>query len=196
MATYLRWDDEDKYYHLCASLEGAAGQVLWDAGPQVTNDSIIRLLQMRFGTELQAENRCCWDFAAGTVQIGDHLIHTFQSDRTDTCRHILVNEDYTVPPWNEANIPVRMLHPDSCCSASDWVVETHGIRPKVVTARTSLNRDQADVVARVCNYSDTSYNFKMDSFLGLAEPVSLGEKSATGAVQGKSAGKSAAGSAA
>jgi len=55
MARYLDWSDDDKYYHLCASLEGAAGQVLRDAGPQATTDSIIRLLQTRFGTELQAE---------------------------------------------------------------------------------------------------------------------------------------------
>ena len=55
MARYLDWTDEDQYYHLCASLEGAVGQVLWDAGPQATTDSIIRLLQTRFGTELQAE---------------------------------------------------------------------------------------------------------------------------------------------
>jgi len=55
MARYLEWTDEDQYYHLCASLEGAAGQVLWDAGLQATTGSIIRLLQTRFGSELQAE---------------------------------------------------------------------------------------------------------------------------------------------
>ena len=49
MARYLDWMDEDQYYHLCASLEGAAGQVLWDAGPQATTGSIIRLLWTRFG---------------------------------------------------------------------------------------------------------------------------------------------------
>jgi len=33
MARYLQWDQEDTYYHLCDSLEGATGEVLWDAGP-------------------------------------------------------------------------------------------------------------------------------------------------------------------
>jgi len=55
MARYLDWTDEDQYYHLCASLEGSAGQLLWDAGPQATRGSIIHLLQTRFGSELQAE---------------------------------------------------------------------------------------------------------------------------------------------
>jgi len=36
MARYLEWNEADRYYHLCACLEGTAGQVLWDAGPQAT----------------------------------------------------------------------------------------------------------------------------------------------------------------
>ena len=55
IARYLEWTEGDRYFHLCASLEGAAGQVLWVAGPQATTDSVIRLLQTRFGNELQAE---------------------------------------------------------------------------------------------------------------------------------------------
>jgi len=38
---YYQWGDEDCYYHLCASLEGAAGQVLWDASSQATTKDII-----------------------------------------------------------------------------------------------------------------------------------------------------------
>jgi len=41
--------------HLCASLNGIAGQVLWDAGPQATVADVIGLLRTRFGNELQAE---------------------------------------------------------------------------------------------------------------------------------------------
>jgi len=55
LAEYMRWDDTDRYYHLCASLDGTAGQVLWDAGPQPTVADVITLLRTRFGNELQAE---------------------------------------------------------------------------------------------------------------------------------------------
>jgi len=54
MADYLRWD-EGNFHHLCASLEGATGQVLWDVGPCATTTNIIRPLQTRFGMQLQAE---------------------------------------------------------------------------------------------------------------------------------------------
>jgi len=55
LAEYMRWDDTDRYYHLCASLDGIAGQVLWDAGPQPTVADVISLLRTRFGNELHAE---------------------------------------------------------------------------------------------------------------------------------------------
>jgi len=51
----MRWDDTGPYHHLCASLDGIAGQVLWDAGPQATVSDVITLLRTRFGNELQAE---------------------------------------------------------------------------------------------------------------------------------------------
>ena len=40
---------------MCASLDGIAGQVLWDAGSQPTVADVITLLRTRFGNELQAE---------------------------------------------------------------------------------------------------------------------------------------------
>jgi len=55
LAEYMQWDDTDHYYHLCASLDGIAGQVLWDAGPQASESDVITLLRTRFGNELQAE---------------------------------------------------------------------------------------------------------------------------------------------
>jgi len=56
MACYVQLDDEDMFHHLCASLKGAAGQVLWDIGPRATRADIVCLLQTRFGTQLQAEH--------------------------------------------------------------------------------------------------------------------------------------------
>jgi len=55
LAEYMQWNDTDRYYHLYASLNGIAGQVLWDAGPQATVTDVIGLLRTRFGNELQAE---------------------------------------------------------------------------------------------------------------------------------------------
>ena len=49
MASYLRWDEEDMFHHLCTSLEGAVGQVLWDIGPCVMTADIVHLLQTRLG---------------------------------------------------------------------------------------------------------------------------------------------------
>jgi len=55
MSQYLQWNEDDAMYHLCGCLEGAAGQVLLDLAMDATMADIIKLLQTRFGTKLQAE---------------------------------------------------------------------------------------------------------------------------------------------
>jgi len=55
MASYLQWDDENMFHHLCTRLEGAVGQVIWDSFPRATMADIVCHLQSRFGTQLLAE---------------------------------------------------------------------------------------------------------------------------------------------
>jgi len=45
LAVYLKWNEEDHFHHPCASLEGPAGQVLWELPPSVTTADLERLLQ-------------------------------------------------------------------------------------------------------------------------------------------------------
>ena len=42
-------------FHLRASLEGSAGQVLWDADKNLSVSGTIKILRARFGNEHQAE---------------------------------------------------------------------------------------------------------------------------------------------
>jgi len=56
MASYLQWDEEDMFHHICTNLEGAAGQVLWDISPRVTMANIVFLIQTRFGTQIWAQH--------------------------------------------------------------------------------------------------------------------------------------------
>ena len=57
-ADYMNWNESDRYHHLCACLDGVAGQILWDVGPDGTVAKIIALLKTRFGNELQSERFC------------------------------------------------------------------------------------------------------------------------------------------
>ena len=52
---YFRWDERDQLFHLRASLDGPAGQLLWDAPQCSTVEKVVQLLQSRFGTGNQAE---------------------------------------------------------------------------------------------------------------------------------------------
>jgi len=77
LAEYMRWDDTDRYYHLCASLDGIAGQVLWDAGPQPTVADVVALLRTRFGNELHAE-RFKAEIKARRCRTGESLQQLYQ----------------------------------------------------------------------------------------------------------------------
>ena len=52
---YYHWSERDVLCHLKASLDGDAGQVLWEIDQSATKDDIIRLLRNRFGNINQAE---------------------------------------------------------------------------------------------------------------------------------------------
>ena len=45
MADYMQWNESDRYHHLCACLDGVAGQILWDVGPDGTVAKITALLR-------------------------------------------------------------------------------------------------------------------------------------------------------
>ena len=110
----------------------------------LVSDAMDELLP---GSDWLAQNRSWWDFAAGTVYIGEKLVYTYQRERTDACRRIFVAESCTVPPRHEANIPACMIQQVRRSYASDWAMETRVIRPGVVTARALLDGDGVDVVA-------------------------------------------------
>jgi len=56
LAAYMKWNDRNRFHHLCASLQGPAGQVLWELPTNATMAQLERLLQTQFGMELQAES--------------------------------------------------------------------------------------------------------------------------------------------
>ena len=80
-AEYFSWKNKDRLFHLRASLEGAAGQILWDAGKTTTVEEIIRLLRARFGNENQAE-RFRAELRSRRRQKGESLQKLYQ----DICR--------------------------------------------------------------------------------------------------------------
>jgi len=54
-AEYFGWNTKDQLFHLKASLDGTAGQVLWDIPENITVERLIDILRNRFGTQNQAE---------------------------------------------------------------------------------------------------------------------------------------------
>jgi len=77
---YYAWDDRERLCHLRASLEGPAGQVLWDAGQQSSVDGVITLLKNRFGS-LNEEERYRSELKARRRRRGESLQSVYQDIR-------------------------------------------------------------------------------------------------------------------
>jgi len=77
---YYDWDDREKLCHLRASLEGPAGQVLWDAGQQTSVEEVIILLKNRFGS-LNEEERYRSELKARRRRRGEPLQAVYQDIR-------------------------------------------------------------------------------------------------------------------
>ena len=55
MANYYGWTSDDRVFHLTTSLDGAAGQLLWELSQSPTEAEVRRLLNSRFGHSDQQE---------------------------------------------------------------------------------------------------------------------------------------------
>jgi transposase InsO family protein len=117
ISTYLHWKKCDRLFHLRASLEGAAGQILWDAGPQTSADEIIRLLRSRFGNSNQAER-----FRAELKARRRKKNESLQSLYNDICKLLalafpgpsnittaLVGRDAFLDALSDQNLRIRVL---------------------------------------------------------------------------------------
>jgi len=113
------------------------------------------------GREWLVKNKAKWDFAASTISFGDRVVHAYWRTLGRVCRRVTVSENCVIPAQQEANIPVGIPHP-----SSDWAIEPRQLKSRVMMAQTLLSDGHNQLVARVCNYWDESYQLKANSFLG------------------------------
>jgi len=83
-----------------------------------------------------------WDFASGTVTLGDRCIKVHLRHRNGICRRVVVASDCIVPTKHEANVLVRMEDDGLTLPPYDWAIEPQGLGPNVMTARTPFSDSQ------------------------------------------------------
>jgi len=112
-----------------------------------------------------------WDFADGTVTLGDHCIKVHCRHRAGICRRIVVAHDCVIPTKHEATVTIRMEDDGIPLPPSDWAVEPQNLGPGVMAARTLFSDSQSQLVARVLNNSLQPMSLRANSFLSTAELV-------------------------
>ena len=125
------------------------------------------------GSDWLEANGAKWDFATGTLQLGDCEIRAYRRTLGKMCRQVTVAEDIVVPARHEVNVPVEMTDRNIPHPAKNWVIETKQLSSRVMTARTLVDGRQKRLVARVCNYSNEPFELKANYHLARAEPVAV-----------------------
>jgi len=104
MTQYLQWNEDDAMYHLYGSLEGAAKQVLEGLPTDAKTADVVKLLQTRLGTKLQAE-RFKAELSARRRQPDETLQHLYREiNRLVSLAHPTKSTDFTDHIGKEAFI--------------------------------------------------------------------------------------------
>jgi len=119
------------------------------------------------GSDWLEQQGAQWDFASGTVTLGDKSIKVHRRHRKGICRRVVVATDCIVPNKHEANVPVRMEDDGLLLPPYDWATEPQGLGP----ACTLFSNSQPQLVARVVNNSLEDKLVSANGFLSMAEPV-------------------------
>jgi len=112
-----------------------------------------------------------WDFASGTVTLGDQCIKVHRRNRTGICRCVVMASDCIVPAKHETNVLVHMEDDGLTLPPYDWAIEPQGLSPNVMMARTLFSDSQPLLVARVLNNSSEGKLLSANTFMSMAEPI-------------------------
>jgi len=94
------------------------------------------------GSDWLEQQGAQWDFASGTVTLGDRCIKVHRRHQTGICRHVAVATDCIVPAKHEANVLVRMEDDGLPLPPYDSAIEPQGLGPNVMTAHTVFSDSQ------------------------------------------------------
>jgi len=91
--------------------------------------------ELLLGSDWLIRNQCHWNFAAGTIKMGDLVLETHKKSSVDTRRRVVVAERCVVPPRHEANVAVKVARVKAeRVEPVDWAVEPRELAPGIVTA--------------------------------------------------------------
>jgi len=123
------------------------------------------------GSDWLEKQGATWNFATGTVTLGDKRITVHCGHRTGICRRVIVTRNCVVPTKHEANVSVRMVDDGVPLPPCEWAIEPQGLGPGVMATHTLFSNSQSQLVARILNNSLKPKSLRANSLLSMAEPV-------------------------
>lgn len=123
------------------------------------------------GAEFLYDNGCQWNFSAKTINIAGEEVPLLENGGPQLLRRIYVDEQVTVPPACEMNVPVQLRRLGWKTSSTDWVIEAKELADGVYVARTLLSDKSEFPAVRVMNTTKTEYQVKNGLFIADADVI-------------------------
>jgi len=128
--------------------------------------------ELLLGCDWLTKQKGQWDFATGTVRLGDIEVRTRPKWVPEiACRRLVVAKEFTIPDRHEANVPVWMEIGDEPQLTVEWAVESQTMKDGVRVARTLLGDENMVRVAHILNQTNSPYRLKEGDYFATTEPV-------------------------
>jgi len=98
------------------------------------------------GSDWLEQQGAHWDFASGTMTLGNKSIKVHRRHRAGICRRIVVTSDCIIPAKHEANVPIWMEDDDIPLPPCNLAIEPQGLGPNIMTACTLFSDTQTQLV--------------------------------------------------
>jgi len=111
------------------------------------------------GSVWLVQSEAKWDFAAGTISLGDKLIHAYRRTFNEVCCRIMASKDCAIPTLHEAKVSVKIQDDELPHPPGDWTSEPQRLELGVIVVQTLFSDSHNQPVARICNYCNKPYTF-------------------------------------
>ena len=144
-------------------------------GHQFESDVSVlgKVNEFLLGSDWLEKQGAQWDFASGTVTLGDKLITVHHRHKAGICRHVIVTHDCVMPAKHKANVSIWMVDEGVPLPPFNWAVEPQGLGSGVMAACTLFSDSQSQLVARVLNNLLKPKSLQENSLLSMAEPSNV-----------------------
>jgi len=129
--------------------------------------------EVMLGIDWLRKNKCIWDFCNQRLYVDGLQVPLLNQEGHTRCRRVLIQEDTTIPPRGELDIPARSTLLSIRNVGSEGMVESRRLRSGVYVGRTLLPPSHKGLQVRMANTTNKPQLVKRGTCLGELDTVEV-----------------------